>query len=397
MVVSMKRKIVIVSYQFQKKNLRLQPWRYVYELAIRLPKYGWSVSVLTDKYSGVIENINDIALQELTEISPYAKNKLLFFLDKLSPDIILWPLGAKSIAYIPILAKLKIRIAGYIPGPILKTSDFFAAYKAKLPKECFAAALWVLACKFRWGKLMKSFCHEFIVLSDENRRKMVSMGVDQSMIHTITAGRDKKIENSNHLYREKILTAVTHHPESEKVALFMGWPTRVRGIELLLNSFTLVARKYNNLRLKILARGKDSDAHKKLHFLVKRHFARKKIEVIDGFLNKNDVQSHIKKCDFGILPFIQVPADRPISFLEFFAAGKPVVSTDVSGISELIGEDRGAMSNGCNPRKLAEQILKFAKMSDIEFMKFRNACLSFIRTYPDWDEIALKLSKVLEI
>jgi glycosyltransferase involved in cell wall biosynthesis len=363
-----------------------------------LPKYGWSVSILTDKPSGLKKNnINDIEIQEITALSPYAKKHLLMSLKNISPEVILWPLGAKSVAYIPILKKMDARITGYIPGPILNISDFYAAFRAKLPKECFYVVLWMLACKLRWGKLMKSFCNDFIVLSDENRNKMVAMGVEESMVHTITAGCDKIIKNSNVRYLEKLIKAGTSHSETEKVALFMGWPTRVRGIELLLHAFALVTRKYNKLRLRILARGKDSDAHKKLHLFVKHHSANKKIEVIDGFLDKKDVLSHISECDFGILPFIQMPADRPLSFLEFFAAGKPVISTDVSGISELIGVDRGAMSKGCDPIKLAEQILKFAKMSDIEFMIFRKACLSFIRSYPDWDKTALKLVKVLEV
>ena len=341
-------------------------------------------------------NINDIAVQELTVLSPYAKNNLLKTIKKISPDVILWPLGAKSVAYIPVLIRLKARIKGYVPGPILKNLDFYAAYRAKLPKECFSAALWILTCKIGWGKLMKLFCSQFIVLSDENRKKMVAMGVDESLIHIIPAGHDKIIGNSNNVYNEKLLTNGACHSKTEKIALFMGWPTRVRGIELLLNAFTIASRQYKNLKLKILARGKGSDAHKKLHFLVKHHSATQKIEVIDGFLDKNDVLKHIEECDFGVLPFIQMPADSPLSFLEFFAAGKPVVSTDVSGISELIGTNRGTMSKAHNPAMLAGQILKFANMSDVESMKFRDSCLSFIRNYPDWDRSALELANVLE-
>jgi glycosyltransferase involved in cell wall biosynthesis len=395
-VILKERKIVIVSYKFHKKNLRLQPWRYVYEIANRLPKFGWSVCVLTNRHSESIYHLNDFEIQELSHISPYSPNNLLRYLRKLSPDVILWPLGEKSVTYIPIFAKLKTRIVGYLPGPILDASDFFAAFKSKLPKECLSAALWILACKLGWGKLIKMFCDKFIVLSDENRKKMIAMGVDEKIVHVITAGCDKIPEDSNHLYHEKILTVGKRHTRIEKVALFMGWPTKVRGIELLLNAFNLATRKYNNLRLRILARGEGSNAHKKLQFLVKHHSAQKKIEVIEGFLDKKKVLSHINECDFGVLPFIQMPADRPLSFLEFFTAGKPIISTDVSGVVELIGVDRGAISKGCNPRTLAEQILKFARMSDKEFMQYRKACFLFIRNYPDWNESVSNLAKVLE-
>lgn len=391
----MKNKIIIISYQFHEDNLKLQPWRYVFELAKRLPNLNWSTIIITDSCFGDKKYIENVIVKDSFTLSPVAQNSILKVINKISPDVILWPLGEKSIAYRPLFKKLKSRVMGYVPGPILSFSDFQAACRAKLLNESFLATSWILARKLGWGKIMSSCCDEFVVLSEANRIAMVRMGIDERRIHVITAGHDSHEERPNHTAIERLQNNGEVYSNEEKIALFMGWPTRVRGIELLLNAFAIVARQNKKLTLKILARGDDTDAHKKLHCLVKQHPASEKIKVIEGFLPKENVLRHISECDFGVLPFIQVPADRPLSFLEFFAAGKPVVATDATGIPELIGDTRGIIARRGNPRYLAKALIKMASMPDSDFSEYREACLSFIRHYPDWDESALQLARVI--
>ena len=181
------------------------------------------------------------------------------------------------------------------------------------------------------------------------------------------------------------------------VALYMGWPTRVRGIDLLLDAFAIVARQSENVHLVILARGEGTKDHVRLRRLVRRHPAREHMTLVEGFLPEEDVVRYISESDFGVLPFIQVPADRPLSFLEFFSAGKPVVATDATGIPELIGDTRGLVAHRGNPKYLATALIEMANTRDRKFSEYRGACLSFIRDYPDWDESALQLARVLEV
>jgi glycosyltransferase involved in cell wall biosynthesis len=85
-----------------------------------------------------------------------------------------------------------------------------------------------------------------------------------------------------------------------------------------------------------------------------------------------------------------------LSFLEFFAAGKPVVSTDASGIPELIEDKRGKVSKRNNPKNLAMAMLQMAELPDAELEDYRDNGINFIRNYPDWDESASNLVKVFE-
>lgn len=388
--------ILLVSYGFSPSNLRLQPWRYVYEMAKRLPKHGYTTTIVTNTCVGEDGSKLDVVIKDFVPLSPFARKPILRAIEEDSPDVILWPLGSKSIAYVPILRDLKARIVGYIPGPILDINDFIAASRAKLASESSLAVLWAVARVLRWGKIMASCCERFVVLSEENRNKMIKMGIDERRIHLVTAGCDPFAQQFKSTDIESLSNGIKINSGRKKVVLYMGWPTKVRGIDLLLNAFALTARQSEMLHLKILARGDGTKDHKRLHRLVDKHPLRDKITIIRGFLSKEDVLQHIAGCDFGVLPFIQVPADRPLSFLEFFAAGKPVVSTDASGIPELIGTNRGIISNRNSPKSLAAALTKMANSLDKEFLLYHQACKSYIRNYPDWDESTFQLAKVLE-
>lgn len=388
----LQKKIAIVSYQFQLSNIRLQPWRYVYEIAKRLPNYGWDSVILTDSCADGNNKFAEVSVRDSLHLSPFKINKLINTIDDISPDVILWPLGPKSFAYFPLFRKLKQRLIGYIPGPILNLADLQAAYHSRLLNESLLAVLWMLSRVFRWGGQMSSCFERVIVLSESNRNAMVKMGVDTNRIDVITAGRDKKLQAYT-TFQEK--TGREKGKSRKKTALYMGWPKKVRGIDLLLDAFSIASKKNKNLHLKILARGDGTKDHEKLHHCVKMNPARECITVVDGFLSKEEVLKHIQECDFGVLPFIQVPADRPLSFLEFLEAGKPVVSTDATGIPELIGNRRGIIANRVDSNSLADALLKMANMEDDEYRQYQGDCLSFADEYPSWDEVAGQLAGIL--
>ena len=388
-------KIIFCVYGLRTDNLRLQPWRYVYEMAKRLPELGWSTTIVTDTCAETKNDLKDVTIRDCVPLSPFAKNSILRLINKFSPDVILWPLGAKSIAYVPILRKLKARIIGYIPGPILDIADCYSACRAKLPSESLLAISWILARTLKWGRIMSTCCERLIVLSEENRNTMIKMGIEKRRIHVVTAGCDSFEGQLNNMDIENL----SNKPKTcttAKIVLYMGWPTRVRGIDLLLDAFSITSSQNGDLNLTILARGENTTDHQRLRSLISAHPACERITVIEGFLPKKDVLKHISECDFGVLPFIQVPADRPLSFLEFFAAGKPVVSTDASGIPELIEDKRGKVSKRNNPKNLAVAMLQMAELPDTEFEQYKDDCINFIGNYPDWDESALKLAKILE-
>jgi len=70
------------------------------------------------------------------------------------------------------------------------------------------------------------------------------------------------------------------------VVLFMGWPTRVRGIDFLLKAFSISAKANSHLKLVILARGEGTQAHQVLREGVKQMECSERIEVVEGFFKE---------------------------------------------------------------------------------------------------------------
>ena len=186
--VAMAKHVVIVSYQFTKDNLRLQPWRYVHEMARRLPTHGWHTTILTDASFRCAHSFLDVRVKDSFPLSPFFKESILMGMEDISPDVILWPLGAKSASYASMLRSLKAKTIGYIPGPILTLADFFASCRAKLSGEILLSASWMLARRAKWGRIIGSCCEAFVVLSEANREAMIRMGIDEKRIHMVTAG-----------------------------------------------------------------------------------------------------------------------------------------------------------------------------------------------------------------
>jgi glycosyltransferase involved in cell wall biosynthesis len=63
------------------------------------------------------------------------------------------------------------------------------------------------------------------------------------------------------------------------------------------------------------------------------------------------------KCDVFLLTSLE--ESSPISIVEAMAVGKPVVSTDVGGVSEIVEDGRnGFLADIGDYRKLAESIIK---------------------------------------
>ena len=79
----------------------------------------------------------------------------------------------------------------------------------------------------------------------------------------------------------------------------------------------------------------------------------------------------------------------PMSLIEAFASGLPVVSTQVGGIPDLVGEETALLVEAGNYREMAEKILRLLENPDLA----RNLIMSGRRLSENfsWDRIREKL------
>ncbi len=75
-----------------------------------------------------------------------------------------------------------------------------------------------------------------------------------------------------------------------------------------------------------------------------------------GFLTGDDLKDALYGARFTVLPSTCFE-NAPLSILESFAAGKPVIGSNLGGIPELISEDTGVLFPPGNIEALAEAII----------------------------------------
>jgi phosphatidylinositol alpha-1,6-mannosyltransferase len=112
----------------------------------------------------------------------------------------------------------------------------------------------------------------------------------------------------------------------------------------------------------------------------------KNIQLISGFLDKDEVKKFIGFSDLIALPFKIVPSDVPTSILESMALGKTVISTAVDGIPELLEDGRGFVVKPNKEEDLAEKIVFSIQNRDLTKTMGKKAA-SYMQTYPRWHEV----------
>lgn len=140
----------------------------------------------------------------------------------------------------------------------------------------------------------------------------------------------------------------------QKVVVYYGHATRMRGVDCLVKSMALVFRKIPEALLLIAESGR-------------RTFNLQKLIRDTGIAERTILLGHVNvprilfAADLGVLPLAShVGAGIiPNMLLEMMAAGLPVVATTVGAIPDVVTHEKtGLLVEPCSPTQLAEAIIK---------------------------------------
>lgn len=207
-----------------------------------------------------------------------------------------------------------------------------------------------LVAKWRlWAQISKWSDIRIIVSTNYQRRQLQELGADcvsvvkASIVDTL----HKKIPDSNVKYFKNEIFTVG----------YVGHFSPAKGIDVLLDAFDNSLKK-NNLRLAIAYsnKGRLSLRYRKLlNKLILAQYAQM-------FSTVNSVH-FLSTCDVTVLPYPSKSVHHiPLVMLESMAAGTPIITTAVGGISEIVHDGyNGFVVEPRNPEQLSEKILWMAK------------------------------------
>ena len=104
--------------------------------------------------------------------------------------------------------------------------------------------------------------------------------------------------------------------------------------------------------------------------------------------SRNDVEDIIPSCDILILPSFS--ESFGLVLIEALACGKPVIGSDVGGISEIINEDVGLLVNPNKISSIANAIDNLVNDEDLRYvlsLNARNRALDFSKVDIPYDEV----------
>ncbi|MCW4010409.1 MAG: glycosyltransferase family 4 protein [Candidatus Bathyarchaeota archaeon] len=406
-------KVTQVCQGFDRANLMLQPWRRVFEISRRIAAGGASVTIITNGESGQaeeqIENIRVIRMNNLM-LAPFLNSKKL--LSKIwgtDPDLVVWYGSPFSALYLSKLKSLGKPLIWDIDTDIYSLKFLFRIPHREIlhPDSNLLQYLVTAAFSKRILRVVadSSLVSGLIVPNMHLRNTLCERGVSPTKIAVVPSTIETKDTCVTNLTNGKELRGKLGLKADDFVFSYFGAPNILRGPDVAILSLQRILKQRRKVKLLIFSRRKIGNASPEEQFNREeeeylRGLARKikvddHVEIIPGFLDRKLLQEYLLASDAIVLPFRLVPSEPPLSVFEAMSLGKPVVTSNLGGLREIIGEDRGILVGSGNSNELAEAILLLAQNPEKVAALGKNA-QQYAKSLPDWNCVAAQFARVLD-
>lgn len=180
---------------------------------------------------------------------------------------------------------------------------------------------------------------------------------------------------------------------NDKVIVFMGTIYSFAGLKKIISKFDFLKNKISNIKFLIVGGG---PSFNELQSLVKK----KKLEldvILTGFKPQQELPRYIALGDLCLNSFeINYVTNRilPTKILEYFACGKPVLSTPLKGTKEVLpNEDYGIVYSTSDNfvKTISELLLNDQKLHDLGKKAYE-----YVTENHDWEVLSENLLKQFE-
>ncbi|MCC7551076.1 MAG: glycosyltransferase family 4 protein [Methanobacterium sp.] len=389
-------KIAIICPDFKQPNINRLPWKYIYEIAKYLKNREFEVVIITNTHEGKVDEIPLIQVKKLFTPFKGETQELLDVLEKMKPDKCLMLLGLTS--FLRNSFQMNIPVYGIFTSPLYSFRELIKNMgllnSIKYHRYTAIHYLNALIPDYMVKKWGKSF-RKIIFLSQDTRAKMIDKGFIQKRSIFIPVGMDTDFLEPPNPGAVKAITN-TINPENVPLIMYFTSPLTLRGTDTLMEAFVRV-RKEQPCKLIFLSR-LDNDKLKKeeelLMDIAEREDVKNSVEFISQDLNFLEIKEYLSTANLVCLPFKIVISDVPISILEAMALGKPVISTKIASIPELLNGN-GIMVQVNDEKELKEKIMKL--LSDKELSKDMSLKeIEYMKNYPTWTDVGKLMENTIK-
>lgn len=178
--------------------------------------------------------------------------------------------------------------------------------------------------------------------------KLIDLGFKREKITIIRNGFDENFFYPQPMNEARVLLGL---PLDKKIILTIGTLHEVKGQIFLLKAMKEITKEKKDLLLLIIGSG---PLEKEMREFIRRETLENNVWLV-GYIPHNKIHVWINACDLFVLPSLNEGFPHVIP--ESMACGKPVVSTNVGGIPEIVnGEQVGLTINPGSSIELTESI-----------------------------------------
>lgn len=364
-----RRKVALIAGGLAEGALRLQPWRYLHEVACQLAALGHSVTAISDGAGRqpAQDSLRGVPVLRLRSVSAPrwgANLPLQAALARVEPDAVLLHVGLTSFLHQRPAGLGRAPLVGVFTSPIYSPADLARVGLRRLiagHRLSGAHLLGTVAPKAGLRRAMRSGAlRALVVQTRDTRRRLLGHGVHPDRVGVIPPGVDPAWGGPAAGAGQR---AAAGYAERDTVVLYFGSPAPLRGLHTLVRAVELGRRADPSLRLLILSRRRPGELlaeDAELRGLLRRPAIAPYVTVLSGFLDEGALVGHVAASDIVALPFEIIPSDAPLSLLEAQALGKPVVTTTVGCLPELVERGPSYLAPPASPAALAAALLRAA-------------------------------------
>jgi glycosyltransferase involved in cell wall biosynthesis len=192
--------------------------------------------------------------------------------------------------------------------------------------------------------------------------------------------------NANGLYQKWGLNY------KDKIVVFVGTLPHFSGLDVLINKFPNVIREVPEAKLLVVG---DGVQRPELEWTIKKLNLQKSV-IITGFQPQEKIPQFINMATICVNPFFITGATKdifPTKVIQYMACGKPVVSSSMKGLMDMIqGEEQGIVFAG---NSIDVEIIRLLK-SDDKVKALSQSALTYVRKNHSYDIIVNQLEATLK-
>ena len=403
------KSVCLITGGYTQKNLRLQPWRYLSEVAQQLAGQGHAVTVITDSdpngsdADNATATVDGVTVRRIPSVNRYWWQHNATLRDAVQcshPSVILWHLGLPSFLHQRIDGWPAVPVLGIFPGLVYKPAELWRLGIKRLAKGYKLSAIHVAGMlvprQLVRGPMTDGRLNGLVVQTQSTCRRLIESGVHPGHVRVIPPGVDEIWATTN-CHAQCAARQRLGYTEQDKVILFFGSPAPLRGLHSLIRAVALARESDPSIKLLVLNRRRRDELIQEdaeLRRLLENSAVAAHIHVISGFLPPLELSQQVAATDIVALPFELVPADAPLSILEAQALGKPIVTTRVASLPEMAAAGTSYLAEPADPMSLANALLKAA--ADLDQKRRNEQTEAPKRTIRTWQKVGEEWSQLLQ-